>query len=95
MRITKDDIIDFNMPGDFNMKFIEHEEKFNIYKISYTYKTPRGNKKENHKYLIAPNNTDAKFKFLDYINKTNTEKPYRAISNVQILDVANIGTVAK
>lgn len=95
MKISKDDNIDFNLPKDFNMKFIEHELKFNTYKITYTYKTVRGNVRENHKYLIASDSEEAKFKFIEYINKFNNEKVHRAISNVKILDVALLGIVTK
>lgn len=95
MKITKLDNIDFELPKDFNMKFIEQELRFNIYKITYTYKTLRGNNKENHKYLVANDSEDARFKFIEFINKYNVQQYYRAISNVKILDVVNIGTVTK
>ena len=95
MRIDKLDKIDFNLTKDFNMKFIEYEFQFNVYKVLYTYRTVRGNNRENHRYLIAQDNEDAKLKFIEYINKTNNDKPYRAISNVKILDVVLLGTVTK
>ncbi len=95
MRILKDDNIDFDLPYDFDMKFIDHTNRFNVYKVRYTYKTNRGNQKENHKYLIADDNEDAKFKFIEYINDFNNEKPYRAVSNVKILDTELLGTLTK
>lgn len=95
MKINKLDNIDFNLTKDFNMKFIEYEFKFNVYKVLYTYRTVRGNNRENHRYLIAQDNEEARFKFIKYINKFNKEKPHRTISNVKILDVVLIGTVTK
>lgn len=95
MRISKDDIKDFEIPIDFNMKYINYDINFNVYKVIYTYSTSRDNKRENHKYLIADDYEDAKFKFINYINEFNAGKPYRAISNVKILDVVNLGTVTK
>ena len=95
MRINKTDKIDFEKPKDFNMKFIEEDIKFNVYKIRYTYKTNKNNPKENYKYTMAENQEEARFKFIEYINNFNKQKPYRAISNVKILDVELLGTVTK
>lgn len=95
MRINKSDIKDFEIPIDFNMKYINYDIKFNVYQIRYTYETPRHNKRENHKYVIASDSEDAKFKFINYINDFNKNKQYRSISNVKILDVALLGTVTK
>lgn len=103
MKINKKDKFDIGLDERFEkelkqdilLKFIDYEMKFLIYKVIYSYKTARGNKKENNKYLIASDGTDAKFKFLDYINKFNKEKPYRAISNVKILDVVYTASVSK
>lgn len=95
MRINRSDRVDFDIPQDFNMKFIDEEIKFNIYKVIYTYKTARGNKRENHKYTIAADSEDAKFKCIETINNFNRVNTYRAISNVKILDVALLGTVTK
>ena len=95
MRINKTDKIDFEKPKDFNMKFIEEDLKFNVYKIRYKYKTNRGNLSENYKYAIAEDQTEVRFKFIEYINNFNRQKPYRSISNVKILDVELLGTVTK
>ena len=62
MRIKKTDHIDFEKPKDFNVKFIENDLKFKVYKIRYTYKTIRNNVRENYKYLISGDEIDAKFK---------------------------------
>lgn len=95
MNINKLDNIDFELPKDFNIKFIEEEKRFNVYKIRYTYKTIRENLKENHKYSISDDEIDAKFKFLEFIEKFNRKYKHRAISNVKILDVELLGTVTK
>ena len=95
MKINKFDNIDFEFPKDFNMKFIEYKMKSNVYKVRYTYKTIRGNPKENYKYLIADDAIDAKFKFLEFIEKFNEKHKHRSISNVKILDVELLGTVTK
>lgn len=95
MKIERLDKIDFKKPKDFNMKFIEEDYRFNVYKVIYTYKTNRGNPRENYKYLISQNNEEAKLKTIEYLNKFNREKPYRSISNVKILDVELLGTVTK
>ena len=103
MKINKKDKFDIGLDERFEkelkqdilLKFIDYEMKFPIYKVIYSYKTARGNKKENYKYLMASDGMDAKFKFLDYINKFNKEKPYRAISNVKILDVVYTASVSK
>lgn len=95
MKITKDDNVDFELPVDFNMKFIEKKTIFKVYKVRYTYKTNKGNPKENYKYLIADYEEQAKLDFIEYINKFNREKPFRAISNVKILDIVLLGNVTK
>ena len=95
MRITKEDTLDFELPQDFQRKFIEKTRNFNVYKVVYAYKTMRGNKKENHKYIISNDAEEAKFEFIMDINDFNTKNPYRAISNVKILDTVLLGTVTK
>lgn len=83
------------LPHDFDCKFIEHEFMFNLYKITYTYKTIRGNNKENNKYLIADNVEDAKFKFIEHINHFNNINKHRPVLNVKILNTVNIGTIKR
>lgn len=95
MKVSKNDNIDFELPKDFNFKFIEKKITFKVYKVKYTYKTNKGNPKENEKYLIADYEERAKLDFIEYINNFNKEKPFRAISNVKILDIELIGTVEK
>jgi len=95
MNIDKFDDLDFELPKDFYMKFIENDFKFKVYKVIYTYKTSRGNPKENYKYLMSDDEIDAKFKFLEFIEYFNEKYKYRSISNVKILDVELLGTVTK
>ncbi|WP_419749317.1 hypothetical protein [Terrisporobacter petrolearius] len=95
MKVEKFDNIDFELPKDFYMKFIENDLKFKVYKIRYTYKTIRNNPRENYKYLISNDEIDVKFKFLEFIEKFNKKYKHRSISNVKILDVELLGTVTK
>lgn len=86
-------MVDTDLPKDFKMKLIEQKHTVNLYKVDYTYKTKRGNTIGNYAYITAVDSTDARFRFMDSINDNNIKKPFRAISNVDILDVAEIGTV--
>lgn len=95
MKVEKFDNIDFELPNDFYIKFIENDLKFKVYKIRYTYKTIRNNPRENYKYLISNDEIDVKFKFLEFIEKFNKKYKHRSISNVKILDVELLGTVTK
>lgn len=76
---------------DISLKLIPTIIKNNIWKIDYSYKTQRGNKRENHKYIIAEDNSNARIDFLEYINKFNEENQHRSLSNVKILDVGYVG----
>ena len=76
---------------DMNLKLIPTVMKYNIYKIRYTYKTKRGNRKENYRYAISKDTDDAIMQFIDYINQYNDKKQYRAVSNVKILETYYIG----
>lgn len=69
------------------------EIRKNMYKISYSYKTVRGNKKENHRYILASCYENAEVNFINYINDFNKNNEYRKVSNVKILDTVCIGTV--
>lgn len=99
MKIEKNDTFDFridnDLKNDFMIKCIDIPKRFSIFKIRYSYKTKRGNWKENYKYLFADDCPDSKFKFLEYIADFNRKKPYRAISNVKILGVTYMGDVVR
>lgn len=91
MKIKKDDILNFKMPSDFRMKLAKNKVRCRIYKVSYTYVTNRGNSRENNIYLASYGNINAEKEFLEYIEYLNIKKPYRAISNVKILDIELMG----
>lgn len=76
---------------DMNLKLIPTTIRFNIYKIIYTYKTKRGNRKKNYRYAISKDTDDAIIQFIDYINQYNDKKQYRAVSNVKILETYYVG----
>lgn len=77
---------------DIKLKIIAKEIKFDYWKVSYSYKTMRGNKKEKHNYVIAEDREDAEFKLEDYISKFNKKYPYRALLNVKILKCTLCGS---
>ena len=47
MKLTAEEKEKLGAPNDINFKFIENKEVFYIYKIIYSYKTIRNNRKEN------------------------------------------------
>lgn len=93
MLINENSNIDFELPDDFKMKYIHQDIRINAYKISYSYKTTRENRKENHRYLLASSYEDAKVDFINYINDFNRNNEHRKVSNVKILGTVYIGTV--
>lgn len=76
---------------DISLKLIPTKIKHSIWKVRYTYRTVRGNNKENYKYVISTDGTDAKIDFLEYIHEFNKNNQHRALSNVKILDVNYAG----
>lgn len=76
---------------DIHLKIIPTIIKNDIWKVEYKYKTVRGNKKENYRYVVAKDSTDAKFNLLDYINNFNKNNQHRSLLNVKILDVKYVG----
>lgn len=72
-----------------NLKIITEDLSSYVYRVNFSYKTRRGNKRQSHRYLV--NNeldiADIKVRFLDYVSNYNKEFPYRELSNVEILDV--------
>lgn len=67
-----------------------------LYKVQYSYVTKRGNHRKGEKYYfsLAGEHDELDFeiemRLMDCISDENREKPYRAISNVQILDVKRV-----
>lgn len=89
--LYKDDDLSKYRLHDIHLKLIPTIIKTDIWEIEYKYKTVRGNLKENYKYVIAKDSTDAKFNFLDYINNFNKNNQHRSLLNVKILDVKYVG----
>lgn len=61
------------------------------YKITFEYDTKRNNHKSQERIISATAEENAKISFWIWINSMNTDKPYRAMSNVKILDIEKIG----
>ena len=78
---------------DLHAKLINRDLKHEVFQVVYSYKTKRANLKENHKYVVSEDSTDATYKFVEYINEFNKEYPYRAILNVKILKVKSVGNL--
>lgn len=71
-----------------NLKLITNEIKLYLFRVDYSYKTQRGNQRENYKTLVMPqcDSELAKSNVIDFINKVNKEFPHRQLSNVKILN---------
>lgn len=74
-------------------QLISSNVKIPVWRIKYSYLTARNNEKISTKYILA-----AEFdydivepEFLEYIKEINDSMPYRAISNVEILDIDYMG----
>ncbi|HBE9444586.1 hypothetical protein [Clostridioides difficile] len=89
--LYQDDLKNKEVIHDMNLKLIPSNLKSNIWKITYFYKTKRGNNKKNHRYVISKDSADAILSFYEYIKNFNDKKPHRAISNVKILDTSYVG----
>lgn len=79
---------------DSNPKqIISTELRVPVWRIKYSYLTARNNERESTKYIFEPEeNCDLVEKqFDDYIKELNEKFPYKAISNVKILDMSYIG----
>lgn len=67
-----------------------------LYQIRYSYRTIRGNTREGKKYYFSLNGEHEEFEFEvsmkleDWINDENYRRPYRAISNVEILEITRV-----
>lgn len=76
---------------DIHLKTIPTVIKNDIWKVEYKYKTVRGNQKENYRYVIAKDGTDARVSLLNYIGDFNKKNQHRSLLNVKILDVKYVG----
>lgn len=67
-----------------------------LYKVKYSYQTKRGNLRESEKYFfsVVGDHEDIMFevemKLDDWVQEENRSRPYRAISNVNILDIVRV-----
>lgn len=95
MKLTKQEINNLGLSNDINIKFIENKESFFIYKIIYSYETVRKNKKQNFKYVPASKWENAFEAFFNYIEDFNENNEYRKISNVEILDFYDAGSIER
>lgn len=69
----------------------------NMYKIEYSYTTKRGNRKTGTKYMLAnalgmldeefENSIMVEGEFMNWVTNFNAKFPFRAISNVKILEI--------
>ncbi|AEB77240.1 hypothetical protein ADU80_09765 [Clostridium botulinum] len=76
-------------------KILIDDISFDYWKIDFTYKTNRGNKKSKEKLMIVKKDEykeDVKFKFIDHINNWNKQHPSKPLLNVQILNMFYLGS---
>lgn len=67
-----------------------------MYRVRYQYQTSRGNIRQSEKFFfaLAGEHEDLVFeveiKLKDWFERENRERPYRAVSNVEILDIDRV-----
>ena len=91
--LFKDEEKNKELLHNINLKLIPAKINHNVWQVDFRYKTVRGNKKENYKYTIANDGTDAKINFLNYINEFNKNNQHRQLLNVKILNVSYVGQI--
>lgn len=68
--------------------------KIPLFKIRFTYSTPRGNAKEHEKFMFTSkheeSHMEAQMNFESWVEDYNRKHPHRKMSNVLILDVEYI-----
>lgn len=74
-------------------QLISSEVKVPVWQIKYSYLTARNNEKTSIKYILAAESDYdiIEAEFWEYIKAINENLPYRAISNVEILDIDYMG----
>mgnify|MGYP006896542036 FL=1 len=74
-------------------QLISSEVKVPVWRIKYSYLTTRNNEKTSTKYILAAESDYdiVEAEFWEYIKQVNESMPYRAISNVEILDIGYMG----
>lgn len=70
-------------------KLITENIKAYVYRINFSYKTKRSNRKQSCRHVVLKDldKDEAKVNFIEYINNFNKKFPYRELSNVEILDI--------
>lgn len=76
-------------------QFLNSEIRIPIYEIMYSYLTMRGNYRIGKKYMFLRteheyDDMEVEMALNDWVEKANREKPYRKISNVNILEIKPI-----
>ena len=67
-----------------------------LYQVVYSYFTTRGNYREGKKYFFASHgehedlDVEIDMKLNDWFDEENRLRPYRAVSNVTILDISRV-----
>lgn len=74
-------------------QLLSSEVKVPVWRIRYSYLTARNNEKTSIKYILAAESDYdiVEPEFLEHIKQINKNMPYRAISNVKILDIDYMG----
>lgn len=80
---------------DISLKLIRGKLRWFVWKVNFSYKTVRGNKKENHRYVLGYDKDEIKLQFLTAMDELNADQPHRALLNVRILSIDFIGQVIK
>lgn len=70
------------------LKKIKSKIWVNDYTISFEYDTKRHNHKTQERKITTTDEESAKRDFWIWLDINNTDKPYRAMANVNILDIA-------
>lgn len=67
-----------------------------LYRVRYSYMTRRGNTRQSEKFFFATAGEheelalEVEMKLKDWFEDENRERPYRAVSNVEILDIDRV-----
>ncbi|MCX7923854.1 MAG: transposase [Clostridia bacterium] len=68
--------------------------KIPLFRIRFSYTTPRGNHREHEKYMFTSKHDEchmeAQMNFESWVEDYNREHPHRKMSNVNILDIEYI-----
>lgn len=91
MKVKTINKLDFELYNDIQKRFIESTQIFNVYEVIYTYKTMRGNKKTNRKFVISKEESEVWNIFCDYICEYNSKNPKKAERFIELDFIKSIG----